>query len=481
LFDVSLSVTGSLVAASFFSCALSLGIIITPMTQQNISIPSIDKIEKLIDKGKTGKIQRLLAAVHPADIADILDQLPSDKAVVVFDLLPVEIASEVLDETGSLVRQEVLEKVDDEKLADMLDELPMDDAAEFLEDLPDDVSDRLIELMEPADRAEVEELLSYKDDSAGRLMTRDVAVLRRFWTVDETLTYLRSLQSTESLYYLYVVDEEDRLAGVVPLRILIHSPAHATIGSIMTEGIVAVSVTADQEELAEMVARYDFISIPVVDPNGRFLGVVTVDDVLDIFEEEATEDIQRLGGSEPLDQPYFAVSTLNIVRKRMGWLFLLFIASTLTGTVINSFQNELETVIVLSLFIPLIIGTGGNAGSQTVATIIRAITLDEVRLSNVFQAVRKEVSVGLLLGFVMMGIGIVRAVTWHIDLNIAFVVGLTLAAVVLWANTVATIVPILADRFKIDPTVISGPMITTVVDATGLLIYFSLAKLILGL
>ncbi|MCZ7673529.1 MAG: CBS domain-containing protein [Chloroflexi bacterium] len=148
---------------------------------------------------------------------------------------------------------------------------------------PDDVSDRLIELMEPADRAEVEELLSYKDDSAGRLMTRDVAVLRRFWTVDETLTYLRSLQSTESLYYLYVVDEEDRLAGVVPLRILIHSPAHATIGSIMTEGIVAVSVTADQEELAEMVARYDFISIPVVDPNGRFLGVVTVDDVLDIF------------------------------------------------------------------------------------------------------------------------------------------------------------------------------------------------------
>ncbi|MCZ7673528.1 MAG: magnesium transporter [Chloroflexi bacterium] len=182
-----------------------------------------------------------------------------------------------------------------------------------------------------------------------------------------------------------------------------------------------------------------------------------------------------------MDQPYFAVSTLNIVRKRMGWLFLLFIASTLTGTVINSFQNELETVIVLSLFIPLIIGTGGNAGSQTVATIIRAITLDEVRLSNVFQAVRKEVSVGLLLGFVMMGIGIVRAVTWHIDLNIAFVVGLTLAAVVLWANTVATIVPILADRFKIDPTVISGPMITTVVDATGLLIYFSLAKLILGL
>jgi magnesium transporter len=452
------------------------------MEQENVNnVPTAKKIEKLVDKGKTGKLKRLLAEIHPADIAVFLDQLPTEKAVVVFDLLPVAVASEVLDETGSLVRQELIEKVDDEKLADMLDELPMDDAAEFLEDLPDEVSDRLIELMEPEDRAEVRELLSYEEDTAGRLMTRDVAVLRRFWTVDETLQHLRSLDETESIYYLYVVDRDDKLLGVVPLRNLIQSPADATIESIMREGVVSVPVTADQEELAEMVSRYDFYSMPVVDENGRFLGVVTVDDVLDIVEEEATEDIQRLGGSEPLTQPYFAVSILQIVRKRIGWLLLLFVASTLTGTVINHFQDELETVIVLSLFIPLIIGTGGNAGSQTVATIIRAITLDEVRLSNIFPAVRKEVSVGILLGLAMTVVGLVRALTWNTGVEVAFVVGLTLAAVVLWATTVATIIPILADRFHIDPTVISGPMITTVVDATGLLIYFLLAKLILGL
>jgi magnesium transporter len=446
-----------------------------------IKIPSAKKIEKLVDKGKTGKIQRLLANVHPADIADILDQLPADKAAVVFDLLPVETGSEVLDETGSLVRRELLETVDHEKLADMLDELPMADAAEFLDDLPDEVSDRLMGLMEPEDRAEVEELLAYEDETAGRLMTRDVAALRRFWTIDETLGYLRSLEDAETLHYLYVTDQNNRLLGVVPLRDLIMSPPEHTIEAIMRSDVVSVPVTADQEELAELVARYDYYSIPVVDGDGRFLGVVTHDDVIDVLEEEATEDIQRLGGSEPLEQPYFAVSTLQIVRKRIGWLLLLFIASTLTGTVINAFQGELEKVIALSLFIPLIIGTGGNAGSQTVATIIRALTLEEVRLGNMGHALRKEISVGLLLGLTMMVVGLVRAITWNTGLDIAFVVGFTLIAVVLWSVTVATIVPILADKINIDPAVISGPMISTVVDATGLLIYFSLAKVMLNL
>jgi magnesium transporter len=277
------------------------------------------------------------------------------------------------------------------------------------------------------------------------------------------------------------VDRENKLIGLVPLRSLITSQPDATIETIMVEQVVTVQATADQEELAEMVARYDFVSIPVVDENGRFLGAVTVDDVLDVFEEEATEDIQRMGGSQPLEQPYFAVSALQIVRKRIGWLMLLFVASTFTGTVISNFQHELETVIALSLFIPLIIGTGGNAGSQTIATIIRALTLDEVRLSNLGQAVRRELTVGLLLGLAMTGVGVVRALTWRTGYEVALVVGLTLAAVVLWANLVATVVPILADRFGIDPTVISGPMITTIVDATGLLIYFTLAKVILGL
>lgn len=451
------------------------------MDDMTLNFPPIEEIEQMAAEGRLTELQAQLERIHPADIALLLDELETETAVTVFELLSIEIASEVLDETGGQIRQELVEKVDDERLADLLDELPMDDAAEFLEDLPDEISDRLIGLMEPEEAAEVQELLAYEDETAGRLMNRDVVALRRQWTVNETFDYLRSLEDAETLHYLYVVDRDNKLIGVVPLRRLILSQPDQTIESLMYSDVASVPVTADQEELAEFVTRYDYFVVPVVSKNNELLGVVTVDDVLDIFEEEVTEDIQRLGGSEPLDQPYFAVSVFQIVRKRIGWLLLLFVASTLSGEVIRFFQNELDLVVALGFFITLITGTGGNAGSQTVATIIRAITLDEVRLSNLATAWRREVSVGLLLGLVMGAVGIVRALLWHTGFEVALVVALTLPIIVIWSTSVATVIPIVADRFHIDPTVISGPMIATIVDASGLLIYFSLAKWILGI
>jgi magnesium transporter len=267
---------------------------------------------------------------------------------------------------------------------------------------------------------------------------------------------------------------------VLPLRDFVLAKPNAKIESIMRTDVVSVSATFDQEELAEMISRYDYVAIPVTDEEGRLLGIVTVDDILDVYEEEVTEDIQRLGGSEPLDQPYFAVSIIQVFGKRIGWLLLLFLAGTLTGAVTKLYQQELESAIILTLFVPLIIGTGGNAGSQTVATIIRAITLDEVRIENLLQALRREVSVGFLLGIMMGTIGFFVAMFWTRDYQIAAVVALTLPAVVIWAITVATVVPTLADHFNIDPTVISGPMISTIVDATGLLIYFQLATILLN-
>jgi magnesium transporter len=440
-----------------------------------------DDIERLIEAGDLEAIQQQLATTHPADIADLLNEVSPENSFIIFEMLSIEVGSEVLDETDSLVRQELVEKVDDERLADLLDELPVDDAAEFLEDLPDEISDRLIELMEPEEAEEVRELLAYEDETAGRLMSTEIAKLRRHWTVTEALDYLRNLEDAETLHYLYVVDRNGRLIGVVPLRALILGKPEATIESIMVSDIAAVRVTADQEELADMVARYDYVAIPIVDHNGILLGVVTVDDVVDIFEEEVTEDIQRLGGSEPLDQPYFTASLLQVVRKRIGWLLLLFVAATLTGTVLRFFEEELLLVVALSFFVPLITGTGGNAGSQTVATIIRALTLGEVRLANIGQAWLREVSAGMLLGVAMAGVGFARAMLWHTGVDVALVVTLTLPLVVIWATTIATLVPIIANHFDIDPTVISGPMISTIVDTTGLLIYFLLAKLLLGI
>lgn len=438
-----------------------------------------EQIQQLINEGDIAALSALLQEIHPADIADLLDAIDPQAAVVLFNLLNTETASEVLDETGSLVRQELLVQVDDERLADLLDELPMDDAVEFLEDLPEDTATRLLDLMEPEEAHDVRELMRYEIDSAGRLMTTQVAVLRRQWTAAEALEYLRSLSEAETLHYLYVVDRESRLLGVVPLRSLLMARPSATIESIMLPDVVSVSVTADQEELAEFISRYDYYAMPVVDPEGRLLGVVTVDDALDVLEEEATEDIQRLGGSEPLDSPYFAVSVWQVVRKRIVWLMLLFVASLFTSTVIRSFEGLLAAVVVLNAFIPLITGTGGNAGSQTVTTVIRALAVEDVRISDILRTWRREAAVGLILGLILGFVGAFVGTLIGGEMRIGVVIGATLPIVVVWANTVATLVPIAAERLKIDPAVISAPMITTIVDATALLIYFIIAYLIL--
>ena len=450
-------------------------------SESQYTTPDTEEIHRLIAAGDIEQASALVANVHPADIADLLDGIDPQDAVVLFNLLNLETASEVLDETGTLVRQELLEQVDDERLADLLDELPMDDAAEFLDDLPELTATRLLDLMEPGEARDVRELLRYETETAGRLMTTEIAVLRRQWTAAQALDYLRSLTDAETLHYLYVVDRQNHLLGVVPLRNLLMARPEATVDTIMAPDIVAVQVTADQEELAEFISRYDYFAIPVVDAENRLVGVVTVDDALDVLAEEATEDIQRLGGSEPLANPYFAVSVFQVVRKRVVWLLLLFVASLFTSTVIRSFEELLAVAVVLNAFIPLITGTGGNAGSQTVTTIIRAIAVDDVRISDMARAWRREFAVGLVLGIMLGLVGAVVGALVGGDARIGFVVGATLPVVVVWANTVATLVPIAAERFNIDPTVISAPMITTIVDATALLIYFLIARLILGL
>jgi magnesium transporter len=439
-------------------------------------------IHTYIEERRIEELRSLINEYHPADIADVLDDLSPEEAVIIFDLLSNEVASEVLDETGSLVRQEIIEKVDDERLADLLDELPMDDAAEFLDELPEDTASRLIDLMEPDEAEEVLELLRYEDETAGRLMTRDVAALRRQWTAAEALQYLRSLvlkDEAETVHYLYVVDRDNKLIGVVPIRALLMAQPDATIDSIMVPEVFTVQVTADQEELAEVVSKYDFVAIPVVDTANQFLGVVTVDDVLDVVEEEATEDIQRLGGSEPLAQPYFSASVIQVVGKRLIWLLPLFAASVVTDVIVENYEWLTAAFISLTFFVPVVIGTGGNAGSQTVATVIRAIAVGEVRLMDIGRAWSREASVGLILGLVLGAAGFIRAQLFDAELGVALVLALTLPLVVIWANTVATLVPLIAQRLKIDPAVVSAPMITTIVDATGLFIYFSLAAIVL--
>lgn len=456
-------------------------------------LPTIEALENLIERNDLTALREALSGVHPADVADVLEELSAEDAVTAFSLLPDFEASEVLDEANSSLTAELMESVDDERIADLLDTLPMDDAAELLEDLPQGTAERLLGLMEPEESREVRAILSYPEDSAGRLMTQDVAVLRANWTVSQAFDYLRALTETETLHYLYVVDAVGHLTGVVPIRNLVLAQPHRTIGEIAIPDPIHVYVDTDQEEMAEIFARYDYTVLPVNDAEEKLQGIVTVDDVIDILAEETTEDIQQLGGSSPLEQPYFSVPTWVVMRKRVGWLLLLFFASLLSGSVVAIFNNRISPAIMatLTIFITLVIGTGGNAGSQTVATIIRAIAIEEVRLGDLWRALRREIAAGFMMGAVLGAAGFIFAAIYAYlqhdniaasihPLRIALVVACTLPLVVVWSNTIATIIPILAERFKIDPTVVSAPMITTIVDATGLLIYYSLAIFLLS-
>lgn len=441
------------------------------------------ELRESLERGHSARARSIMADLHPADIADLLDVLDEDLRFQAFSLLEDEIASEVLDETQAEATLHLVEAVPDERLADLLEELPMDDAAELLGDLPPEQAETLIAFMEPEEAAEVRGLLEYSDETAGRLMTEKVVRIRRRWTAQETIEHLRTTDpETETLAYLYVVDDDDRLVGVVPLRDLITAPANALIRDIMEPDVIYVSVDTDQEEVALMVAKYDFFAIPVVDRQSRLAGIITHDDVVDILQEEFTEDVQRLGGSQPLERPYFAVSIPRVVWKRVGWLVLLFATGgLLSGAVLRNFEHELTAVVALATFIPLVTGTGGNAGSQAVATIIRAQALDEIRTGDLLRVLVREVITGLGVGTVLGLIGLVLAVFWQAGPGLGLTFTLTLVAVCVWANVFGALIPIVADRIGIDPAVISTPFITTVVDATGLFIYFTVAKIVLGL
>jgi magnesium transporter len=301
-------------------------------------------------------------------------------------------------------------------------------------------------------------------------------------TAAEAIEALRAWKpDTRAIYYLFVLDAHGRLCGVVSLRQLIIADPDTPLADILDPDVISVPVGTDQEECARLMSHYDLLALPVVDDDGTLLGVVTIDDVVDVLEAEATEDIQRLGGSEPLGRSYLDSDTLVIVRKRIGWLFLLFVTESLTGTVLRIFEHELQSVVALAFFVPLLIGTGGNAGSQTTSTIIRALAVGDIDLKDALRAFWHELRVGILLGLGMAVVAYIRALTWGSSDELALTVALAIFTIVVWANGLGSVLPLLATKLRIDPTVVSGPVMSTLVDATGLFIYFMIARLVLRL
>jgi magnesium transporter len=433
------------------------------------------------------EIQRLQDAVtilndlHPVDRAEVFNSLSEDEQELLLPLLDIPTTADLLE---ALEDEDALDAIEDfspEKLGDVLDEMEPDEAADLLGDLPTAQLNQALAHMEEAD--DVIPLLAYPDETAGGLMTTSYIALRRHTTVEQAIEFLRQAElDTEIPYYLYVVDREKMLIGVVGLRELVVSPVSTLIESIMDREVIFATVGTDQEEVAHVMSRYDLTALPVVDETGKLMGVITHDDIVDVLEDEATEDILHLGGVESgplIDKPYWAQRIRDVVRSRFFWLLLLFIAETFTGTVLRHFESELKVVVSLSFFIPLLIGTGGNAGSQTVATIIRALALREIRPRDAIKVWWREAQTGLFLGLLIGLVAYIRAILWGVEYQLAITVAITIATIVVWANIVASVVPIIAHRFGIDPTILSGPLMTTLIDGTGLLIYFSLAVLIL--
>jgi magnesium transporter len=441
-----------------------------------------DELQQLIREREQEGVRGLAERVGPADWADLIPQLDANEVAVLLQWLPDEEIPEIFEELDPSIAASILRTLSANEAAVVLGGMDPDDAADVVEALPDEAVDQILVRMKAEDAAEIRELAGHEPDTAGGIMTPEFVAVSRDARASEAIAAIRRLvDEAETVSYVYVVDAERHLLGVLSLYRLMLSAADTPVVELMAPTTVRVEASADQETAARLLTDRNLLAIPVVDAEDHLLGIITEDDIADVIEAEATEDIERLGGSQPLEVPYRIASVPLLFRKRIGWLLLLFVAEAYTGTVLRDFSDELSAVVALSFFIPLLIGTGGNVGSQTVTLIVRAMALGEVTLRDVAWIVFKEVRVGLLMGAVMAIVAFGRASILGVGADVGLVVAVTILAICLWSATVAAVLPLALRRLRIDPAVVSAPLITTLVDGTGLIIYFQIARVLLKL
>lgn len=448
-----------------------------PMALDN----AINELRAALKAKQLERALDILDELHAPDQAELFGELNEEEQAVLLPQLDPADTAELLAELDEETAAELVADLSTEQIIRIVDEMAPDDAADLLNELEEGQALAVLAGLEDPD--EVRPLLLHADTSAGGLMTSDFLALRRRMTAGEALQAIREWQprSDDFIADLLVVNAQGQLCGLIPLRALLIADPAAVIMDFMEEEVISVLVGTDQEECARIMAHYNLLVLPVVDSKNILLGIITPDDVMTIIEEEATEDMQRFGGAEPLERPYLETPVFTIFRKRISWLLLLFITESLTGLVLRHFEHELAAVVSLSFFIPLLIGTGGNAGSQTTSTVIRALSVGEIRYRDLFWVIWQEARTGVLLALVMAVFSFGRALYWGMPLEIAMVISTSIFAIILWANLLGAMLPLGVAALKLDPTVVSGPAMSTLVDATGLFIYFSIARILLGL
>ena len=456
----------------------------------------IPEIQGMIEARNFTALRELFSEMPPADVAEIILDLPEDERVIIFRILPHDLAADVFEylDIDPDAQQQLLRAMAHEQVVSILNEMSPDDRTALLEEMPSAAARQLIRLLTPEERHVAQALLGYPEGSVGRLMTPDLISVGADWTVRDVLDYVREHgQDSETINVIYVVDHRGKLIDDIRIREFLLRPLDTKVSDLMDEKFTALNVNDSQEEALNVFRKYDRSALPVVDSNGVLVGLVTTDDMLDVAEEEATEDIQKFGGMEALDEPYMRIPLWRMVRKRAGWLVILFLGEMLTATAMSNYQDEIAKAVVLALFLPLIISSGGNSGSQASTLIIRAMALGEVTLRDWWRVASRELQAGLSLGLILGTIGAIRVAVWSVVGEkyfhrqiygphwplIAITVGVALVGVVLWGSLSGSMLPFLLRRVGADPATSSAPFVATLVDVTGLMIYFTIALFIL--
>jgi magnesium transporter len=449
----------------------------------------LPEINELVRNRDFATLKEIFEGWHPSELADAVADLEETERAVVFRLFSKEKAAEMFEYLDLDIQKSLLKSLGHDGVAGILDEMSPDDRTAFLQELPGPIVRQLIELLSPTERSVARTLLGYPPDSVCRLMTPEYVAIPRDWTVGQALAHIRThAKETESLDFIYVVDAKGKLIDDIRTRDFLVSPLDTPVAELMNESFVSLSPADTKENAVRIFKQYDRSALPVINDEGFLLGIVTIDDVLDVVEEIDTQDIQKFGGLEALDYPYVKTPILGMVKKRAGWLVILFIGEMLTATAMGYFQDEIARAVVLALFVPLIISSGGNSGSQASTLIIRAMALQEITLKDWWIVMRREILSGLLLGAVLGSIGFCRIALWSALsdiygphwLLVALTVAFSLIGVVLWGTLSGSMLPFVLRKFGFDPASSSAPFVATLVDVTGLIIYFSVAAMILG-
>ncbi len=442
-----------------------------------------EKILDLIDQGKYAEVRREIVKMNAVDIAQLLEEIDHHKLLVIFRILPKEIASVVFSYIPYELQRYIVESISDKEIKIILDELFFDDTIDFLEEMPSNVVKKVLKNTDEKTRKLINQFLNYPDYSAGSIMTIEYVDLKKEMTVKDAIRHIKVTGiDKETIETCYVIDNNRILEGVISIRKLILSEDDVVIKDIMESEVIYVNTHDDQEKIASLFKKYDFISMPVVDNECRLVGIVTIDDIVDIIDQETTEDFQKMAAMQPSEEEYLKTNALVLAKHRITWLLILMISATFTGNIIRRFENVLQSVVILASFIPMLMDTGGNAGSQSSTLIIRGLALGEISLTDFLKVLWKELQVSFIVGFVLAFVNFLRV--YYIEkvgFFISLTVCITLFFTVLLAKIIGGVLPIIAKKFRIDPAIMAGPLITTIVDALALILYFTTAAWLLGI